>query len=803
MNAVRTSAKFYGLVFFCALFMTMAHAQDVPPFAAKVAPADPVVPGTSLPDRSTWVEDESQRTVFSSVYHTADGQYIAHQSSVPINYYDVNGKLQPIDFSPKKITEGWTAPAQPFPTFLFNDGSAYVSYGKDEGDYFRFGISPVINGVNASPQAIAFDGDTGTMHDVVPGVDRKYAFRLNGIETSYIVRQPQQVNSDNFVVTEGFLLDHGFTLKEDESRGRKENGGWTGDLLVIRESDDAVVGTIKAAMCYDAAGKYTFGTYVIRYDEHTDMELLDILVPRSWMNDAVRSYPVTIDPLVIGPTALWSGGSMPSCIAPANHTDSILVTIPGQITVTSLAVTSSFYADPFTTAIMSDGAMWFTTPCGSSPQFTIGPPNGNLPGTAYLDTFNLRSPLTCCYAQSCSPQTFYLTMHLSRTGPGTGCNTTYIRYDPVTTSWPFSAYIVGHTVEMNAQGFTVPVTPVCSNVCTFTGNVFIHYGVPPFTITHPWMTGSVTAGSPAGCNYAIVSKQITLTIPNCPTYCDTITTLTVPPPVVVDACGNIATGYPSRPLHIHEVPVLTVSPPSDTVCPGEPYQFNLNSCLAGSTVSWYNSSGSGNGNVNGSVNYTGTADTSITFNAFASINGCTSDTITFPAVVQPFPSAAFTFSSPAIAGVPVSFTDQSSFYSGAGASWGWDFGDNSVSALQNPVYTYSSPGSYTVCLSVGSAQGCADSVCQVIDVIPAEIIPPNVVTPNSDGVNDVLAFKFLEFYPDNHLQVFDRWGNLIFDKEHYANDWDPQKYTDGTYYYILTVNTTKNYSGFFELIKGK
>ncbi len=47
---------------------------------------------------------------------------------------------------------------------------------------------------------------------------------------------------------------------------------------------------------------------------------------------------------------------------------------------------------------------------------------------------------------------------------------------------------------------------------------------------------------------------------------------------------------------------------------------------------------------------------------------------------------------------------------GNAVSWNWDFGDNSGSALQNPVKLYDSPGIYSIQLIVTSAFGCSDTL---------------------------------------------------------------------------------------------
>ncbi len=47
--------------------------------------------------------------------------------------------------------------------------------------------------------------------------------------------------------------------------------------------------------------------------------------------------------------------------------------------------------------------------------------------------------------------------------------------------------------------------------------------------------------------------------------------------------------------------------------------------------------------------------------------------------------------------------------------WLWDFGDATTSTLQNPVHTYSLPGTYTVCLTASSPCGTSQS-CNTINV---------------------------------------------------------------------------------------
>jgi len=48
------------------------------------------------------------------------------------------------------------------------------------------------------------------------------------------------------------------------------------------------------------------------------------------------------------------------------------------------------------------------------------------------------------------------------------------------------------------------------------------------------------------------------------------------------------------------------------------------------------------------------------------------------------------------------------------SDWSWNYGDGSIDSVQNPVHTYSNPGTYTVTLVANNAYGCPDSIKKVI-----------------------------------------------------------------------------------------
>ncbi|MBI2967648.1 MAG: T9SS type A sorting domain-containing protein [Bacteroidetes bacterium] len=87
-----------------------------------------------------------------------------------------------------------------------------------------------------------------------------------------------------------------------------------------------------------------------------------------------------------------------------------------------------------------------------------------------------------------------------------------------------------------------------------------------------------------------------------------------------------------------------------------------------------------------------------------STNGCTdADTIIVGISPNP-PAASFTYSD---SGLTVTFTNTST----NAISWQWDFGDGTgISSLQNPIYTYSSPGVYIATLT--SVNACGTDIWQ-------------------------------------------------------------------------------------------
>jgi len=108
---------------------------------------------------------------------------------------------------------------------------------------------------------------------------------------------------------------------------------------------------------------------------------------------------------------------------------------------------------------------------------------------------------------------------------------------------------------------------------------------------------------------------------------------------------------------------------------------------------------------------------------------------------------------------------------------------------------------YAIC----NPTGC-DTATVNLTINCAEVEIFNAVSPNGDGINDTFFINNIQARPDNRLQIYNRWGNLVFDRKGYQNDWDGtwngKNLPDGTYFYILELREDGQrqvYRGYLEL----
>lgn len=168
---------------------------------------------------------------------------------------------------------------------------------------------------------------------------------------------------------------------------------------------------------------------------------------------------------------------------------------------------------------------------------------------------------------------------------------------------------------------------------------------------------------------------------------------------------------------INPIPVANFT--LGNVCAGYPVTINNTSTPPGGISGWQWNFGNGqtSGNQNPAVSYGNSGTYTISLIAGDTL-GC-ADTAIQQVTIYPSPIAAFTFAgNTACTGGQVSFSNTSS---GNIVSWNWNFGNGQTSTQQNPNVTFNNSGSYNVTLVVTSANGCVDSITQVINIAPPPV----------------------------------------------------------------------------------
>jgi gliding motility-associated-like protein len=66
---------------------------------------------------------------------------------------------------------------------------------------------------------------------------------------------------------------------------------------------------------------------------------------------------------------------------------------------------------------------------------------------------------------------------------------------------------------------------------------------------------------------------------------------------------------------------------------------------------------------------------------------------------------------------------------------------------------------------------------------------PNAFTPNNDGINDAFRIQVMGYFKLNHLQLFNRYGQMVHEVRDLALPWDGSRNGTplpvGTYYWVI------------------
>jgi gliding motility-associated-like protein len=295
----------------------------------------------------------------------------------------------------------------------------------------------------------------------------------------------------------------------------------------------------------------------------------------------------------------------------------------------------------------------------------------------------------------------------------------------------------------------------CNANCDGTGNVFVSGGVPPYQ--YSWSNGTSSASTN--------------------TLCVGLATVTV-----TDAVGCTVQAS----INITSLVTVLADAGNDTsYCFGNGPVNLIGNVTNANSFEWFELPSMNSLGNNLIININPPIGTSCY--VLVAYNGnCThSDTICI--TVHPLPTVDAGADVKIVQGKSAVLTATGG---GSGASYNWSPPNWLSNTTGNSTFA-TPPTSTMYYVSVVDANGCEGRDSVLVEVLPP-IQFPDGITPNGDGRNDYWVIDFIDQYPNNVVEIYNRWGQLLFRAQPYKNDWDGtfegKQLPVGTYYYVIELN---------------
>ncbi len=237
------------------------------------------------PEEQGWPEETGRRTHSSKTYAKPDGSHVAVVEPRPIHFKDDRGNWA--DIRPEFVVGD--APGR----FRSAATSVPVSIGRPDGRYAPAelegdGWKVSIDLLGADEQTALVAGQRASFNSVMKDTDLVYESVNEGLKENLLLHSPDA--PDTF----RFLMSHeGLELRQVPGRdswslyrpGEAERALDVGGICVWDDSEDELGDPVycdAARMRVEAVGD--------------DEAIVTYTVPRDWLDDPERAYPVTIDP---------------------------------------------------------------------------------------------------------------------------------------------------------------------------------------------------------------------------------------------------------------------------------------------------------------------------------------------------------------------------------------------------------------------------------------------------------------------------------------------------------------------------
>lgn len=354
----------------------------------------------------------------------------------------------------------------------------------------------------------------------------------------------------------------------------------------------------------------------------------------------------------------------------------------------------------------------------------------------------------------------------------------------------------GYTWTTGSTSFSTSVNPASTTNYTVVGSVGSCTTSAVVTVTVAGQSISITGNgnicigqssilsASGGTLYSWSTGASTPSISVSPT-----TTTVYTATSVIGTCTNTA------PFTVSVTPKPIINVTGTTICPG---QNGIITATGASTYTW------STGAISNSIVVTPTVNTTYTVMG-TTIPTCTDTAMYTVNVINNHPNvnavvAPSIFCLDSIGAVRLVITNGNPPY-----TVNWIIPTNGMTPFDTTANVYFfnqsvAPSNENYTIIVTDQCLFKDTVVVNLQTVDCNIIIPNVVTPNGDGVNDFFRINGLENFPGSTLTAYNRWGNKIYNSDDYKNDWSPNV-NDGTYFYIVNVSDGRRFNGFFEVFK--
>ncbi len=273
---------------------------------------------------------------------------------------------------------------------------------------------------------------------------------------------------------------------------------------------------------------------------------------------------------------------------------------------------------------------------------------------------------------------------------------------------------------------STPTAAILSNDTACAGSIFIPISATSTTGAGYWQTLGTGFFSPND------------SLNNTTYFADSLDNFNGNVTLVFTSTNNGGCQSFSDTLNIALIPAPAANFSFVSACPNDTVFFTDLSTFIDPIISW--NWDFGNSFIDNTPNTSTVYDSAGTYNVsliVSSANGCI-DTLIQPVLIYAFPQANFGVNG-VCEGTNSLFMDSSIVSGSSISTWLWNFGNGGTDTVQNPVYTYSASGTYTVNLIVQSAQGCWDTISGPVSIQA----PPTAgysSSPASVKVNELFSF---------------------------------------------------------------